>query len=415
MHALVLEPHADDAALSIGGRILATARAPDTRVTILTVAPHSTFTRDWYDGVQRLDADAVTRLRTTESRRAAAILGAQHAVMDEAEATVRFAPSAAWQADFPRVSAAFSAFFGALPFAEDVRAWAERIGAQLDHHAPDALWIPLGVGEHVDHRLVRDAALTALGARAREGRPKIEVLLYEDLPYAHHDPEHAARVLATLEAAGARLEPTVLDLGATLALKQDAVAAYASQTDDTGTFARVVHTHAEAIGAALGPGRFGERAHRLLTLGGPPDPAAASLHAPLLLALDAQVRALLAEHADAQAPLDRLVVLARAPFARPRDELRVLREALPRAAIEVVVDEAHAWQLDAAAHDATVVVLPREPLDAWREAASPRPGTRVLLAAGADDPLTAHTHALHTPALVQVAALITHASATPPT
>ena len=52
----------------------------------------------------------------------------------------------------------------------------ERLAALREHASDTVYYAPLGVGGHVDHRLVRDAAL----ALARQGA---SVLFYEDFPY----------------------------------------------------------------------------------------------------------------------------------------------------------------------------------------------------------------------------------------
>lgn len=373
MHLVVLEPHADDAALSAGAHIA--QRSGRDRVTIVTVAPRSTFTRDWYAGVQRLDAATVTALRSAESRRAAHLLGADHQAMDEEEATLRFAPGPDWLAYFPRVSRAFSAFFGSLPFAADVDRWAASIGARLDALRPDALWIPLGVGEHVDHRLVRDAALRA--ARGRD----LELALYEDLPYAHHHPDHAARVVAALERAGARIERTVEPRG--LETKLRAVAAYASQAEP-GALGALVEARARAAG--------GEVLFELQARGAEPDLVASALAADRLRAIESEVRTLLAQASTVQ----HLQIRARAPFARWSDERTVLATTFPRATIEVWVQPEEAWQVGPDA----VVRATDDP--AW--AAPPPPGA-ILMEVGPGPP---RPDRLVTPALVHVAALLTH-------
>jgi hypothetical protein len=93
----------------------------------------------------------------------------------------------------------------------------------------DALVVPLSLGEHVDHRTVREAAL-----------PLTTVLpsaFYEDLPYAATHPSAATDLQALREESGGRwhedLRPVLnrrTDVGE--AWKQRLMVGYASQIDD---------------------------------------------------------------------------------------------------------------------------------------------------------------------------------------
>ncbi len=69
--------------------------------------------------------------------------------------------------------------------------------------SPVTLYAPLGIGDHVDHHLVRRAAERAAGAassRALPG-PVVRLVYYEDYPYADDD-DAVARALEIPEGAG---------------------------------------------------------------------------------------------------------------------------------------------------------------------------------------------------------------------
>ena len=71
---------------------------------------------------------------------------------------------------------------------------------------PDELWyLPLAVGNHIDHRIARDAALDGLG---RANIPGTNVRFYEDLPYAAQVPgvqDYTDFIASTVP--GCKLEP----------------------------------------------------------------------------------------------------------------------------------------------------------------------------------------------------------------
>jgi LmbE family N-acetylglucosaminyl deacetylase len=151
--ALFLSPHLDDAILSCAGRIQRHV-ARGERVVLLTAFSHA----DPDDA-----ADWAARRR--EDERAAARLAAEVRWLGLPDAPFR---------DPQYVD--FAAITG--PHAPGDAAWRERLSERLraELHAlqPATLYAPLGVGDHVDHRLVHEAA-------AALDPPPTH---YEDHPYA---------------------------------------------------------------------------------------------------------------------------------------------------------------------------------------------------------------------------------------
>ena len=173
--AIYLSPHADDAAFSCGAQIHARA-ARGERVLVVTVfagpAPPAERLSSFAAHLHRLwglEGEDVAAVRRAEDLCALEVLGAAGVALDLPDAIYRAAPGGeplypSFAALFrdPRqheedVAAALAAAFGALPSSPFVAA-------------------PLGIGGHVDHRLVHRAA--------RETVPAPRLWLYEDYPYA---------------------------------------------------------------------------------------------------------------------------------------------------------------------------------------------------------------------------------------
>jgi LmbE family N-acetylglucosaminyl deacetylase len=169
---LVLSPHLDDAALSCGARIAAAAGRGE-RVVVATFftadepaeAPSELAAdlRRWW----RLAPGEVMAARRREDAAALARLAAELVHLGLPEAPYRLA------ADGRPHYTELRALFGA-PAAADAAALGIRLDAALGGLPPGGLTLaPLGVGGHVDHRLLRAAA-------ERSGR---ELAYYEEFPY----------------------------------------------------------------------------------------------------------------------------------------------------------------------------------------------------------------------------------------
>lgn len=171
LDALYLSPHLDDAVLSCGGRI-ARAVGEGGRVTIATfftadepAEPPSALAADlrrWWN----LPAGEVMARRRAEDQEAARRLGAEALHLGLAEAPYRLGGGAPLYPTLASLYGAVAAGDGAT-----VELAAERI-----RELPTAtlVAVPLGVGGHVDHQVVRRAA-------ERSGRA---LAYYEEFPYS---------------------------------------------------------------------------------------------------------------------------------------------------------------------------------------------------------------------------------------
>lgn len=182
-----VSPHLDDVALSCGGAVAKAARTGTPRiVTVFAGEPDadvSDFARFQHER-WNLPEDSVVAMRREEDRRAALALGESVAVewLDYFDAIYR-------DPDYSSDDALFGP-----PLACDLRL-AEQIYGDLRRYPTSTYVLPLGVGNHVDHQIVREAGAMLL----RDGA---EVWTYAEIPYAldetslavaltsvdHHDP-----------------------------------------------------------------------------------------------------------------------------------------------------------------------------------------------------------------------------------
>jgi len=256
-HLVVIEPHMDDAVLSAGGRLL--HRRGQCRMTILSVVKWSNFTTYLLLKRNFLDLQEITELRQEESALVARVLGAEHRCLDWSDAPIRFWPAERWSAQtVERFSAAPQAFVKLLPNYGDVALLAEELTQTLSALAPDELWIPMGLGDHIDHRSTRSACLLML-SKARDRFSKIPVSMYEDLPYSA-TAGHVPQIRAAIAASGGQSTPGKEDIEDVFEEKLRLVSIYASQFK-LSYMEPTLRKLAEREGG--GVGRFAEAYHRL--------------------------------------------------------------------------------------------------------------------------------------------------------
>ncbi|GAA1717661.1 hypothetical protein GCM10009745_78030 [Kribbella yunnanensis] len=167
---LVVSPHLDDAVLSAGATIAAlTGQGVD--VTVCTVfagaatPPYSEFARQFH-AMCGLGDDAVAR-RRQEDLEATEILGARSLHLPFLDSIYR-------QDEI----GSFAALFEAPTDAVLVEQIAQAIHKSFGDEWPAELWTCAAFGDHVDHRITREAVARV----AREHNLKL--VLWEDFPYA---------------------------------------------------------------------------------------------------------------------------------------------------------------------------------------------------------------------------------------
>lgn len=171
MQVVVLSPHRDDAAFSCGVLIPSLLRA-GTSVLVLNVCTVSDYAPYLApDGNDRLEQ--VSAVRSAED----AACFAHFAAIAQAEGSSFHAIDLGWHDAPIRLGCSVDEVLHSLPSQNEIARLAE-VFATL----PDVRWsevdltvAPLALGGHLDHRMVRDAALATVGQDA--------ILCYEDLPY----------------------------------------------------------------------------------------------------------------------------------------------------------------------------------------------------------------------------------------
>ena len=222
---IYLSPHLDDAVYSCGGMI---HRQVDlgARVVLVTFCtgdppsgPLSDFARAlherWSAGARTLPADMVAA-RRREDLAALEALGAQAVHLDVPDCIYRLNPATGLP-----LYASQAAIFGTLHPTELTltRRTATKLATLLHGFGRHHLYVPLAVGQHVDHQLTRRAAEVAGGVYA----------YYEDYPYIAQESEQWPGAEAP-SLHGRPLVPELIYLAeADLQARTDAMAHYASQ------------------------------------------------------------------------------------------------------------------------------------------------------------------------------------------
>lgn len=185
---IYLSPHPDDAAFSCGGMIHQQT-ASGARVVVVTVCtgnppggPLSDFAQALHERwrpASRTPAADMVATRRKEDLAALEALGAQAVHLDVPDCIYRLNPASGWP-----LYASEAAIFGSLNEIElsVVRRTATKLTTLLHGFGRYHLYVPLGVGNHVDHQLARRAGEAAGGVYA----------YFEDYPYITHEAEHGA-------------------------------------------------------------------------------------------------------------------------------------------------------------------------------------------------------------------------------
>lgn len=182
MRTLVLSPHFDDAPLSLGQSMLDGDLSGD-QVTVGVVFGRTNWQR-WFHPTRRR-APLVRVIRRAEEALAARRFG--YAVC-----------TAGLEEVILRTGSSDSATYldPSLPLPRDL---VDEVALAIAGWVvqADRVFAPLGLGGHVDHRIVREAAIRAV--------PEERLSLYEDRPYACY--LDAAEVAAVAAEVDPRLEP----------------------------------------------------------------------------------------------------------------------------------------------------------------------------------------------------------------
>lgn len=231
---LVIAPHLDDAVLSCGGQ-LAELTASGGRVVVVTTftgspaaSRLSDFARAFHRSCGLADDSAVVE-RRREDVIALARLSAEHCHLGFEDAVYR-----------PGVVDEEQDLFTAATDPDLVVAVERKVRALVKRLRPTALYCPLAIGDHVDHRIVRSAV---------DRIPSVPIAYYEDIPYAIGAAVGGSDGHATLHVVDAL----------NWQRKLDAVSCYVSQVRLLWGCARRMRTEVTAHARVVGGGRYAER------------------------------------------------------------------------------------------------------------------------------------------------------------
>jgi LmbE family N-acetylglucosaminyl deacetylase len=259
--AIFLSPHFDDIPLSCGGMAarLSKAGARCIGLTVFTApAPEgvllSAFAQELHDRWERDSPDKrpVNEVRRDEESAAMRLLGLETTWLDLPDAVYRSSPSG------EHYYANRDSLLGSKVAPDERRMLVPFISSEIARVTQEAgakgrvrVFAPLGVGGHVDHKLVYMAA--------RRLGPRYGVLYYEDYPYAAKEGALAAR----LGEIGLPMQGRLISISDLIGLKIAAIARYKSQVpmlfDGEDKMPAAVRAYAQSVAGPTGGLQYAER------------------------------------------------------------------------------------------------------------------------------------------------------------
>jgi GT2 family glycosyltransferase/LmbE family N-acetylglucosaminyl deacetylase len=224
---LIIEPHADDAVLSVGGTMW--MRRHECNFVIATMASRSNYTF-FSDLGSGLGIGAATELRRRESELVARMLGAEHISVGMTDRSLRYFDGEWTDEFYRRHRLAMQASTARVADDNERTRWIDAIGQLLEKERAAEVWIPLG-GPHTDHMLTADAFFAAIAAQPSLSHGR-SVRVYQEYPYAAYDPRHMAAARAALIDAGAVLQEEHIAIAPVREYKRRLASVYDSQNID---------------------------------------------------------------------------------------------------------------------------------------------------------------------------------------
>ena len=224
---LVIEPHADDAVLSVGGTMW--LQRHECTFVIATMASRSNYTY-FHDPGRGVDIDAATELRRRESCLVARMLGGEHISIGMTDTALRYRDSEWTDEFYLRHRVAIQASTARIADDAERARWIEAMEQLLDQERAAEVWVPLG-GPHADHMLTADSFFAAIAAHPslRHGRV---VRVYQEYPYASRNARHMNAARAALTDAGAVLQEERIVITPVRKYKRRLASVYLSQDID---------------------------------------------------------------------------------------------------------------------------------------------------------------------------------------
>jgi LmbE family N-acetylglucosaminyl deacetylase len=208
---LMLSPHCDDIPLSLGGSLLAGEWGGEVHAVVIFSVSRYSLKNGWNNEVE-----AQTAVRNEEERRASAAAGY----------TVEFLgfPEPGVRQGYAQVTDIFNPD---LSFDPDP-VWPGVRGRLMELLAGESGLVvsPLGIGNHIDHRMV-----AACFREVADASPRWTPAFYEDLPYAARFSSRDIRKLVPPALSGSPLAPRLLRSGR-LSDKMQLLSVYESQLSE---------------------------------------------------------------------------------------------------------------------------------------------------------------------------------------
>ncbi len=333
---LVIEPHADDAALSVGGLIW--LRRWECNFIVATMASRSNHTSYYDKGVDYFDVREVTEIRRRESELFARMIGGSHVPVGMTDAPLRYC-DAQWTQDFfARHRMSIDVRLSRAADDRELKLWSEAVRRLLTDIPSEEVWIPLG-GPHTDHMLTADACFAAFLSNPSllDGRV---LRVYEEVPYAARNPSHMNAALAALRNAGAVWDEDLVSIDDTYDQKLRLSSVFASQN--------ISQMRADVEASALAhPSKFGH-AEMLRTLRRLPDRVdPAGIVSAVLRDQDKEIAAWMSKHSE----VERVRILLHMPTGRWAADLEMLCRAFPKAKFELYVASVAAAEVNETSSD----------------------------------------------------------------
>lgn len=322
---LVIEPHSDDAILSVGGTMW--LRRSECEFTIATIASKSNFTTYCIIGRDYFDVEKVSTVRGEEGSLVARMLGGHYMALDQVESMLRYNVGN-WTLDWYRQHQLAAHTGICRSYSDELLAkWASVFAELLKTTNAEEIWLPLAVGLHCDHQLTRDAFLAAIMREPGLVDGKI-VKFYEEVPYALRNPPYASALVNAMNQAGARLNKEAIAVDSAFAQKLRMISIYASQFK-----LEAMREQIESNARLGGSGKMSETLWRMDRIPSTFDLASLSIDQPLMQRLFPYLRKWISKHRSAK----RIRLLLLLPSGRWSDDAKILLETFSETIFDVYV------------------------------------------------------------------------------
>ena len=334
---LVIEPHADDAALSLGG--IMWLRRHECAFIVATMASRSNFTSYYYVERDYFDVEKVTEIRRKESALFVQMIGGTHVAVGLTDAALRYRDTH-WSLDFfRRHRASIAAATSRSANREELARWTKAMRQLLVQTPSHEVWIPLGA-PHTDHRATANACLAVFLSSPSLVVDRV-IRMYQEVPYGARSPEYTAGVLAALKRTGAEVEPEPIPIDDAFDKKLRLVSVYSSQFK-----LGAVRSDIEASALASGLIGHAELLWKVRRMPDHIDPLGISVESTSVLRQEEAVAWVLRNRYS-----ENVRVMLLDPTGQWADDLKLLCAGFPQARFEIFVAPAAAAEVTDAASD----------------------------------------------------------------